>query len=216
MIHHRRNIESKLEDLHIKKNARRIVRSIYGEQIGGTRYEGLADCQSEEEYDRQLAFWMSKWDDLEREESAREPCFSKWFLKYKSTEVRKNMLNPLREAAGLGTPARQYTTNDCETVNSMIANWLKEKKTWDELAQKLKDFVDSKYKELEMGVMGLGECRLSDTRKHLQKTASEWRKLQGKERRDHMTRVGLDYTVIKQQCLYFMLSVGLAKKKNIY
>nr|XP_054759535.1 uncharacterized protein LOC129265580 [Lytechinus pictus] len=192
MLHHNRNIESKLEDLKIRTNARRIIRSIYGEQIDGTRYQGLADCQSDEEFDSQLAYWTSKWDELEREDTGREPCFSTWFLKYKSEEVKRKMLSPLREQAGLGSPPKQFTTNDCETINSMVSKWMKEKKTWDQLTQCLKDWVDSKYKELEMAVLGIGEYRLSVSKKHLQTTAHEWRHMEGPDREQHMMRVGLN------------------------
>ena len=38
----------------VKKNVNKMLRSIYGQDIGDTRHEGLVDSLSEEEYDIRL------------------------------------------------------------------------------------------------------------------------------------------------------------------
>ena len=177
MLHHKRNCETKLAKLGVTSNTRRILRSIYGEQVGSTRYEGLADCNSEEEYEVQLATWAAQWDAMETTETHKEAEFSTWFRRFKSQDVKTSMLKPLRTQAGLGDPPRQFTTNDAESINAMVSRWIAGKKGWDELAKCLYDFVLSKYRELEMAVLGIGERKLDHQYKHLQKTAVQWRNM---------------------------------------
>ena len=177
MLHHRSNCEKKLADLGVKKNVRRIVRSIYGEQVEETRYEGLVDALTEEEYEAKLATWIPQWDALEHEESGKESQFSTWFLRYKSADVRKCMLATLRKKAGLGDPPAQFTTNDAEAINAMVARWIGGKKGWDQLAKSLQDFVRTRYQELEMAVIGIGDREVNPACENLQKTPIEWRKM---------------------------------------
>ena len=54
MKHHRRNVESKLQKLGLHKNTAQILRSIYGEQVDEIRYQGLADCENDNEYEEAL------------------------------------------------------------------------------------------------------------------------------------------------------------------
>ena len=191
MLHHKRNCETKLTKLGVGRNARSILRSIYGEQVDSTRYEGLADCNSEEEYEVQLATWALQWDALETEETGREAEFSTWFRRFKSTDVKTSMLKPLRSQAGLGDPPRQFTTNDAESINAVVSRWIAGKKGWDELAKCLHDFVLSKYRELEMAVIGIGERKLDHQYKHLQKTAVQWRSMSRQEHKEVLQQAHL-------------------------
>ena len=191
MIHHKGNCEKKLTGLGVKKNAKRILRSIYGEQVEETRYEGLADAESPEEYEAKLATWIQQWDALEFEETGREPEFSLWFQRFKSVDIKKCMLKTLRREAGLGDPPRQFTTNDAESINAMVSRWLKGKKGWDELAKCLHEFVISKYRELEMAVLGIGERQLATPFESLQKTPVEWRKMSRDDKRSVLKQAHL-------------------------
>lgn len=184
MIHHKANCEKKLKDLGVKKNTRRILRSIYGEQIEDTRYEGLADAETEAEYEMKLATWITQWDALEAEETGREPQFSTWFQRFKSLDIKKGMLKTLRRRAGLGDPPRQFTTNDSESINSMVSKWICGKKSWDQLAKCLQEFVASKYQELEMAVLGIGDRQMAPGFQNLQKTPLQWRKMSLNEKRE--------------------------------
>ena len=192
------NVEQKLADLGLKKNTQRILRSIFGEQIDDVRYEGLVDADTKDEYEQQLAHWASLWDQMEKEETGRDPQFSTWFFKYTKAEVKQGMLKSLRKDAGLGSPPRQYTTNDSETMNAMISKWINKKMRWDELAKSLQRFVLSKYHELELGVIGLGEARLADAFKHLQQDQVKWRDLSQEERRKMLQDSGAIHTAKKK------------------
>ena len=81
----------------------------------------MVDCESVGEYNMELAAFVQMWDDIEKEDTGKEPSFSRWFLKYKSEQCKNNMLKPQHQRAGLGENARQYTTNDNETMNSVIS-----------------------------------------------------------------------------------------------
>ncbi|XP_030850278.1 uncharacterized protein LOC105442659 [Strongylocentrotus purpuratus] len=192
MLHHRQNVDSKLQKLGVKNNADKILRSIYGEQVKETRHEGLVDSSTEKEYEEGLQFWCTRWDSLEEEETGKDPMFSTWFRQYKSQEVRESMLKPLRQKAGLGDPPRQFTTNDSESINAMLSKWVGGQKSWDDLADSLEAFVRSKYKELEMALMGLGERKVSPGLKELQKTQLEWTHMTMAERRAVLECADLD------------------------
>ena len=191
MLHSRRNVEAKLAEIGVTKNANRISRSIFGEQVGATRYEGIVDAQTDEQYEEQLTHWTGTWDALEEEETGKAPVFSTWYHRYKSAQVKGAMMRALREAAGLGNPPLQYTTNDCETINSMLSKWTSKQMTWDKLARSLQDFVKSKYKEVEMALLGLGDLQVSDDYQHLQKDQVQWRTMTQAERIQVMTEAGL-------------------------
>ena len=57
-----------------------------GCQDGETRYEGLVDCASNEEFDTTFDVIRAKWDDMEKNLSDVKR-FSSWFLKYQSQVI---------------------------------------------------------------------------------------------------------------------------------
>ena len=175
MIHDRGTCKKKLTDLGVKKNARRILCAIYGEQVQETRYEGLADALTEEEYEARLAAWVPLWDVLESEETGRESEFSTWFLRYKSAQVKKSMFQTLRKKTGLGDPLQvtTITTNDGESINAMVARWIGGKKGWVQLAISFRDFVLATHQELEMAVIDPGNSEVAPACDDLQKTPVE-------------------------------------------
>ena len=111
MLHYRQNCErKKLQALGVKKNKRRIIRAIYGEQIDNVCHQGLVDSESPQEYDENLLVQNKLWEQLKVEDTDKPAQFYDWFVKHKSKEVRAAMLKPLRLEAGIGES--QYTTND--------------------------------------------------------------------------------------------------------
>ena len=195
MLHHRKNVESKLLKLGVRRNAEKILRSVYGDQVKDTRYQGLVDSSNPREYEEGLQYWCEKWDALEVEETGKEPKFSAWFRQYKSQEVKESMLKPLRQRAGLGHEPVQFTTNDSESINAVVSRWIGGKKSWDDLADSLEAFVRSKYKELEMALMGLGERRVCAGLRELQKTPVEWARMSQAERKSTLESANLEVEV---------------------
>ena len=77
--------------------------------------------------------------------------------------------------------------NKCHGVQ--MDRW--KKKGWDELAKCLQDFVLSKYRELEMAVLGIGERKLDQQYKHLQMTAVQWRSMSKQEHKEVLQQAHL-------------------------
>ncbi len=155
MIHSKTNCETKLTKCGVQeKNRRKILRSIYCEDKGEKRYEALVDTENEEEYEEHLAELKDWWDQWEINDTGKEPEFSSWFIKNKSTQVKETMLKPARQAAVLGYIPRQFTNNDSESLNSMIEKHLAgEKPTWDTMPMSMKTLITNKYKQIKMAVL---------------------------------------------------------------
>lgn len=177
LIHHRKNVESKLQELGLHKNTAQILRSIYGEQVDEIRYQGLADCENDKEYEEALIHSCTKWNGLETAETGRDPEFATWFMQHQSKEVKECMLRPVRQQTGLGDPRR----DECECLNSLLAKGLGGTKSWNDLVDSLEDFVKSKYTELETSIRGSGEK--GPVNKHLETTPLQWANMNSEERR---------------------------------
>ena len=59
-----------------------ILSQIFGEKIGPTFYDRLADCDSEDQFDFKLKELEEEWGQLEISKSASPFNFFNWFLKY--------------------------------------------------------------------------------------------------------------------------------------
>ena len=173
------------------------MRSIYGEQHGATRHMGLVDCDSNEQYEKYLERYKHMWDTLETEETGKSAIFSTWFSARKSKSVKTTMLQELRREAGQGDIPGQYTTNDAESLNSMISKWTgKNKQTWESISKSMKEFVESKHKELKMAVHCSGDRVMTEPYIHLKVTQAQWRNMTSSQREKHMKMIdnasGLD------------------------
>ena len=84
-----------------------------------------------------------KWNDLEQKNSKQDPKFFNWFQKYKSRAFVDAMIKPRREAAGLGSPAAEFTTNACESGHAALKNYLPKHNqcSWQEFVMKSLEFV---------------------------------------------------------------------------
>ena len=62
-----------------------------------------------------------------------------WFVKFHANTVVANMLKPVRRAAGLGDPPREFCTNDSEAINSALKQFPSYKKfDWPTFNEKIK------------------------------------------------------------------------------
>ena len=214
-IHHRKNCEEKLRSLGVKEfNRRRILRNIYGEQMENHRVEGLIDCESSERFDEMLEFYVPLWDMLERADTDKEPQFSTWYKRHKAQQCKENMLKPLRQSAGLGEHAKQYTNNDSESLNSVISRFTKGKKTWEEMAKALQDFVESKYKELAMAIHGSGERRVAERFSHLKVSKDKWIKMTPEERKNHIGKIHITDSVLEDDVEHGNRSLSVAFEES--
>ena len=90
---------------------------MFGKSVGSTFVEGLMHAEDEEDFQQKVDSLILKW-------SAAADCasFITWFTKNKVNVIRRSMLKPIREEAGLGNPLDRFYTNASETVNSVLKN----------------------------------------------------------------------------------------------
>lgn len=167
-IHLADNLENKLRDLSFSTDAQKsILSSIFGKRNGDTREKGLADANSADEFDEMLSSFKYEWDELEATQHSEEPKFHFRFQERYSQVMKENVLSPIREIAGLGSPPELYTQNVAECCNRIIKGDAEHKMTWSQFCLSLKQSVELQEKELKKAVHQLGEFRLSPQFRHL-------------------------------------------------
>ena len=175
--HMRQDIERKLTtDMCFSKDVvSRILSQIFGEKIGPTFYEGLVDCDSEDQFDCKLKELEEEWGQLETHKSANPLSFFNWFQRYHADEFKSCMLRPVRQAAGLGDPPSEFFTNDSEAINSAIKQYLKFKKLdWPTFNENMKRFIMEQQEEVSKSIVGMGQYILKEEYHHLAVTPSRW------------------------------------------
>ena len=88
-LHFKDNIKRELTERGIATHAKKqLLDEIFGIQDGTTKYMGLVDCNSEEEFDCKLAALKAKWEEMETLNSSnqKKKTFFDWFLCEKVSE----------------------------------------------------------------------------------------------------------------------------------
>ena len=158
-MHFRGNIERKLQELKLPRNAAsEIVCDIMGSP---TRLQhGLVDAKSMEEMDDLLKRFETRWNELERPYN-NPPIFHRWFLKHCRETVSRYMLRSVREKAGLGSPPAPSYTNEVESKNKVLKDEMQYKSAQlPEFVDKMKGLMEEQRREIERAVVGTGEYRL--------------------------------------------------------
>ena len=165
-LHFRGNLEAKLKELKISKQARvEYLRDVFGNPSG--MEEGLVDSSDEQELEKSIENLKGMWNDREKPFND-PPCFYDWFVSNCKQVVQTTMLKPLRMAAGLGNPPDPYYTNDVESLNKVIKHQVKYKAQ--ELPQfvlSMKEMIENQKKDIEKAIIGMGEYRLVESCRHL-------------------------------------------------
>ncbi|XP_062595876.1 uncharacterized protein LOC134257249 [Saccostrea cucullata] len=191
-IHARENCERKLKSLNFKEpHINLFLNEIYGQQHGNKRIGGLIDCETEADFDSSLINLGRKWDAIEVTETGRKPPeFFTWFKKFKAEECKRNLLKPIRTAAGLGFPPIRYTNNNNEAINSVLKREVDYKKqSWENMAVSLQNIIHTQYQELEKGVFNVGEYRLHKDYNHLSVSTLNWSQLNKDQKQDKLAKV---------------------------
>ena len=155
-----------------------IISHLFGVKIGPTFHEGLVDCKSESEFDAKLLLLEKNWEEFESiraKKAGKQLSFHAWFVKYHSDEMKKTMIYPIRVAAGLGDPPSEFCTNDSESINSSLKQFLGFKKSdWPIFNTKMRKFVDEQLEETCKPLLGCGQYKLCDEYRHLAVAPSRW------------------------------------------
>ena len=105
-LHFRGNIESKLHSLHIPN----VVMKEFVLGNPAALELGLADAESIDKLDVMIDSLESIWNQRGKPFNS-PPTFHSWFVENERDVVAHNMIRPLREKAGLGSPPQPYYTN---------------------------------------------------------------------------------------------------------
>ena len=118
--HFKNNIANHLKSVGVDENNRRcIVADIFGQQEGARFEEGIVDSEDEEEFQVRLETLSNVWSERLGVKGLE---FHRWFLKNKADAMRKKMLAPIRQQAGLGKPPKPYYSSRVECANSLLSS----------------------------------------------------------------------------------------------
>ena len=186
LIHLRRNVKKKLQDYSglSSIDIGKTLDEIFGNQIGSVYYEGLADAESAECFDEKLAELKVTWNE-------RSSSFYEWFVKEKASIFKASVIRPVREAAGLGSPPIQFTTNVSETVNFILKSKVDYKKNeLPQFVEKMRSLVCEQQDELQRAVYGRGKWKFRSAFRYLELSEAEWFSMLPVERKQYIsTRV---------------------------
>ena len=189
-IHVRRNVKSKLHECDIPSQPSiEILDDFFGKTVGTTRVQGLVDACSEMDFQEKLDELVKKWQNATLSSSANIDSFLSWF-QTKSVVIKDTMLSTIREECGLVSPPVPFTTNACETANSMLKNHTNYKKSEIfEFLQKLKGLINEQEREIERTIVGRGKYELRPQYRSFSVLESKWFVMSTSQRELHLQKV---------------------------
>ena len=184
-IHKRRNIEAKLKDMGFPVESRsQILDDIFGKQRGDTMYEGLVDSPDSSSYDITLNTNKEKWRNHDPLKSDR---FYDWFVRYESDVMKETMLKSVRQAASLGNPPEQFSTNASESVNAVLKAKVDYKRSELPLfVRKIEELVKDQKSEFELAVINRGKFQIRSAYQSLEVPESTWFSMDKKAHETHL------------------------------
>ncbi|XP_028410639.1 uncharacterized protein LOC114533331 [Dendronephthya gigantea] len=181
-IHFKDNVKRQLSERGLPSEIKsKFLNEIFGKQEGDTKYAGLLDCDTEEEFDNKLIALQGEWESREKEVYGTlktTNTFYEWFLKEKARDGKESMLKSIRIEAGLGNPPRKYTNNDPESANFVIKHGLKfDAKKPHEFVQEMKNIIQRQYRDEDRAVFGKGPYEIRPEFQHLTVDDKTWSRL---------------------------------------
>ena len=152
-LHFRGNIEDKLRELCTPTDISKFVRDILG--YPSHLEAGLVDADSEPAFEAMTESLKGVWNNRE-EPFNHPPVFHAWFTKNCQNTVAKNMLKPVRERAGLGSPPVPYYTNAVESKNNILKQVKYKSSELATFVQHMQELLMER-KEIERAVATTGE-----------------------------------------------------------
>ena len=164
-----------------------IIREVIGAEHRGKRINGLVDCPTEQEFEKELSLAEQQWP--------KE--FTSWLhssegrLRPLTETMRKCMLKPVRVAAGLGNPPTKWQNQRTESINNVIKEEIKRQST-DQVT--IHELIESRViqphlDELVKAIYNMGEYRLSDEYSHLAVDPLQWSQMTAQQRDARIQKV---------------------------
>ena len=89
---------------------------------------------------------------------------SRSFLNYFQKRVKENLNKKRQEPEGIAKMDRQWTNNNCESLNHVLKQTIDWKsQPLMDLIESVKDCMESQFKELRRSIMGIGLFRLVES-----------------------------------------------------
>ena len=153
--HLRSNVKDKLKSLGISAHVQKeFLADIFGIDVGGSRSVALADVESTEQFHSMLSSFEVKWNNLERSCGICEPSFYQWFQKTKAEVFVTSVISEVRSKAKVHG---HFTTNQSESINSVIKMQAQWKGDLPKVIENLKAIVDRQYSLLEQAIISKGK-----------------------------------------------------------
>ena len=171
--HFKNNIVNHLKSVGVDENNRRcIVADIFGQQEGARFEEGIVDSEDEDEFQARLETLSNVWCERLGMKGLE---FHRWFLKNKADAMRKKMLAPVRQQAGLGKPPKPYYSNRVECANSLLSSETDHaESTVDEFVAKMRVLTERQARNVRWAIINKGPYRLHPSLRHLQLSEEAW------------------------------------------
>ena len=188
-IHLRDNIQHKLHELGIAKEAAmEIMSDIFGKNVGDKREGGLIDCTSPDEFDQACVNAVKRWSNFSKGDE-----FVQYFLNGRSDVLRESCRADIRSICGLGCPPRLYTQNANECMNRVIkqtksTQYGKKSLTLLEYVEKIKSEVNRQHEEQFLAVISRGEYRLKKEFQFLSVNETDFYRMTPKQKAELKTR----------------------------
>ena len=145
---------------------------IFGLQEGARFEEGIVDSEDEEEFQARLETLSNVWSERLGVKSLE---FYRWFLKNKADVMRKKMLAPVRQQAGLGKPPKPYYSNRVECANSLLSSETDHAESMaDEFVVEMRVLTERQARNVRWAIINKGPYRLHSSLRHLQLSEEAW------------------------------------------
>ena len=189
-IHVQRNVKDMLHKCNIPpQNGNDIIDDIFGKRFGSTYVEGLVDASDSIDFQEKVEKILEKWRNLSVPSSANVERFISWFLNHKVPVIQDSMLRSVREECGLGSPPSQFTTNACETANSMLKSQTNYKRSeMFEFLEKLKQLIYEQDREIERAIIGRGKYELRPQYTSFHVPEVKWFVMSIQQREQHLRK----------------------------
>ena len=189
-IHVRRNVKDKLHECNVPTQVGTdIMDDIFGKRLGSDYIKGLVDASDTIDFQEKMQRVVETWRNIAIPSSANMDRFVTWFVEHKAPVIRDSMLQSVREECDLGLPPTPFTTNACETANSMLKNQTKHKRSeMLEFLQKLKDLICEQEREMERSIVGRGKYELRPQYQAFQVPERKWFVMTVSQREHHLKK----------------------------
>ena len=110
------------------------------------------------------------------------PLFHAWFTEHGISVIAASMLSSLREKAGLGSPPEPYYTNEIESKNNILKQYLNRKVSQlPQFVESMKLLLHGQYEEIKSAVASCGEYRIIPQHSILGFEQQKWFKMSEKQ-----------------------------------